>query len=357
MRKLNKLMQEGGISTKNVDKNYIAPKKRLLSRSKSRKVSRASPPRFTPHSKMYSESNLKDALLQKESREMRVARECTFSPNISNPNETVRDADTFYKDQQIHERVKISKIFQLEEEKKLHENATHRPFLSKISEEMALKSRTGQPIHERLHSDAGNNKIKEGVDVLMSIKNSYKKRKNRPDNPRGATIDEYLYNDAFVRNKSRERNCRKSRGEGKSEIRNKNSDKYAMDKLVKEITHYWKMIAKNTGSEEANNEESGETEGFYKERFNLITTALLLTTLGYLSKASQDNDEERNLFYDLWTLLDGEKSNGITFDTAKAILLTIEGFHKGVTMNNDTFEDSSIIYKRIGNIMTPDLSS
>ena len=55
----------------------------------------------------------------------------------------------------------------------------------------------------------------------------------------------------------------------------------------------------------------------------------MLTMLGYLSKHGTQSEDEKNLFYDLWTLLKGEQSQGVTYQTIKKIILTIHGFHKG----------------------------
>lgn len=193
------MMLDGGITPTNVDKNYIAPKKRLLSKSKSRKTSQASPPKFTPFPNKYAKNNIREALYQKESRELEVIKECTFSPHISDPNPDVRDADTFYSDQQLHERAKIAKLCQKDRQHIMAEKATHKPFLSKLSIEMAQKSRTDQSVHEKLYSDAhrSDKKLQDGVGVLMAIKNSYKRSK--PNSSRGTSIDEYLYNDALLR--------------------------------------------------------------------------------------------------------------------------------------------------------------
>jgi hypothetical protein len=87
----------------------------------------------------------------------------------------VRNADEFYEDQQRHVIDKFDRINMLEKDIQHKENITHRPFLSKISEEIANKNRVNtQPIHERLYSEYNTKKLKEGVSVLMNIKNSYK---------------------------------------------------------------------------------------------------------------------------------------------------------------------------------------
>jgi len=67
--------------------------------------------------------------------------------------------------------------------------------------------------------------------------------------------------------------------------------------------------------------------------------------MGYLSKSSHGSSEEKDLFYDLWTLLQGEESGGITLNTMKTIILTIEGFLKGENIDQENFENSVIIYK------------
>ena len=94
-----------------------------------------------------------------------------------------------------------------------------------------------------------------------------------------------------------------------------------------------------------------------EERMNLISTAYLLTMLGYLSRKGTEDSIEKNLFYDLWTLLRGEDSAGITFVTIKKTLLIINGFYKGIDLDYDnTDEKSDIVYIKIGNIMNEDLA-
>ena len=170
--KAKEIMLEGGITLNNLEKSYIFPvKKKNLSKSISKKrIHQSSPPRFTSHSNAYSEIRNRDARFHKENKERDVMRECTFTPQISSVNENIRDADQFYNDQKLLERIKIQNINRLEEERKIQENATYRPFLSKISEEIASKSRTDQPIHERLFSESNTQKLKGGVDVLLAIK-------------------------------------------------------------------------------------------------------------------------------------------------------------------------------------------
>ena len=75
-KKAKEMMIEGGITPTNLDKNYIGPHKRLLSRSKSRKkTSHVSPPRFVPHSNKYNEHKKEDALMVKESKEKNILKE------------------------------------------------------------------------------------------------------------------------------------------------------------------------------------------------------------------------------------------------------------------------------------------
>lgn len=85
----------------------------------------------------------------------------------------------------------------------------------------------------------------------------------------------------------------------------------------------------------------------------------MLTMLGYLSKHGTQSEDEKNLFYDLWTLLKGEQSQGVTYQTIKKIILTIHGFHKGnenKKTNDECDPHSDTIHKRIGNIMNEDFT-
>ena len=115
---------------------------------------------------------------------------------------------------------------------------------------------------------------------------------------------------------------------------------------------------KETRSSLVNNSSTMNTSNETSEdRMNLISTAYLLTMLGYLSKKGTEDSQEKNLFYDLWTLLRGEDSLGITFKALKNILLIINGFSKGEDLDYDnTDENSDIVYIRIGNIMNEDFT-
>ena len=85
----------------------------------------------------------------------------------------------------------------------------------------------------------------------------------------------------------------------------------------------------------------------------------MLTILGYLSRHGIQSEDEKNLFYDLWILLKGDESQGVTYQTIKKIILTIHGFHKGIEdkkANNESDQNSNAVYKRIGNIMNKDFT-
>lgn len=134
------------------------------------------------------------------------------------------------------------------------------------------------------------------------------------------------------------------------------TEKYGISRVAKDIKYVWDYIIKESNSgisqrAEPNNESN-------PERLNLISTAYLFTLLGYLSKQGYQSDEEKNLFYDMWTLLKGEESGGVTFDSIKKIILTIHGYHKGTIKQvpDEADLESEIVYKRIGNIMNEDLT-
>lgn len=154
--KAKSILLEGGITPSNLEKNYIEPQKKVISQSNLRKRScQISPPKFTPHSNQYNEHKKHQAQMEKDLKEKKILDECTFSPNIDFDRYHVRDADEFYYDQQVFEHRKIAKLHQLEKEIQDKENATHRPFLSKISEEIMQKKKyDDKPIHERLYSDS-----------------------------------------------------------------------------------------------------------------------------------------------------------------------------------------------------------
>lgn len=170
------ILYEGGITTSNVEKQFIQPQRKNIYNSSSVKRSmQVSPPRFTPHTSTYNDSKVRNAIIDKEKKEQEIIKEWTFTPHISNPNRYFRNADEFYEDQQRHVINKIDKLNLLDQDIQHKENATHKPYLSKISEEIATKKRvTNTPIHERLYSEYSAKKLKEGINSLMSIKNSYK---------------------------------------------------------------------------------------------------------------------------------------------------------------------------------------
>ena len=153
--KAKDILEEGGLSANNIKKRYIESEKLNLPHRPSQKRSlQTSPPKFTAHSNQYNEMKRTDAIMETQMREKKILDECTFSPNISQPNFTVRDPDQFYRDQNLYEIRKIEKINQLEKEIHDKENAMHKPFLSKISEEIAQKrQKDAKPVHERLYSE------------------------------------------------------------------------------------------------------------------------------------------------------------------------------------------------------------
>ena len=203
------MILDGGLVPKNLDKNYIVPEKKNMSRSNSRKRwVKPSPPKFVPRHNQYSNMKKREALLEKQIKEQKVLDECTFSPNIDkNQNHRfVRDADQFYRDQQEFQIKKIEKICQLDKEILEREGTEYRPFLSKVSEEIAMKRDLKEKnIHKRLYNESNNKKIKEGIDVLLSMKKNAKSKKetNVHKGARTSRIEEYLYNDAVIRQRSK----------------------------------------------------------------------------------------------------------------------------------------------------------
>lgn len=165
----------------------------------------------------------------------------------------------------------------------------------------------------------------------------------------------YLHFNTFNRNK---KSGSKSGNRANSKYTSSKSDQYILNKLLKDLKTAWDYIIKETRSSIVNNSSTMNTSNETPEdRMNLISTAYLLTMLGYLSKKGTEDDHEKNLFYDLWTLLRGEDSAGITFEVCKKILLIINGFSKGEDLDYDNTDDSSdIAYNRIGNIMNEDFT-
>lgn len=359
--KAKELILEGGLrqEAERLAKNYIEPNKQQISKCKSssRLKKCASPPHFSARNNPYSDIRKHDAIVHKQLKEKQVLDECTFSPNISNPKpEYIRHPDDFYRDQKLHEMNKIYRINIMEREIIEKENNTGRPFVTKQSQDLAKKRGLNQNIHERLYKEHSTKKLKEGLNAIMSLRKDKNERKKSTS--RKTPIEFDLYQDAINRQKSRDApNHIKNDSFSKNPaIIDTTSEKYAIKRTVKDLRYMWDYIQKEIKSAETS-EYSTQPES-KPDRLNLISTAYMLTMLGYLSKNGAQSEEEKNLFYDLWTLIKGEDYNGVTFDTLKTIILTIHGFHRGEnksTMDNAEY-DSDIVYKRIGEIMNEDCS-
>lgn len=192
------------------------------------------------------------------------------------------------------------------------------------------------------------NKLKKGLDVLLSLRKSQKKSRMNTKAARTSRIDEYLYNDAKIRQKSKDKQSCKLNKRSNSRLSSPASDKYAMNRLCKDLKNAWEHISKESKSHLVHNVSSMTMSTDVDERFNMISIAYLFTVLGYLSK---DTSQEKYLFYDLWTLMKGEETGGVTFEVTKKILLIIHGFNKG----EDVKElDDPEGFKKIGRIMNGD---
>ena len=135
----------------------------------------------------------------------------------------------------------------------------------------------------------------------------------------------------------------------------KTTDLYAYNKLVKEFQNAWNLIFKDSSSYSiAELLELNDISN--QDRSNLTRTAYIFTALGYLSQKGHEDDKEKKLFYDLWTLLQGEESGGVTHDALLKIVLTISGFYKGIDIEHEISSKSNIPYIRIGNIMNEDFT-
>jgi hypothetical protein len=214
------------------------------------------------------------------------------------------------------------------------------------------KPQGDKSIHERLYSEHNSKKLKEGLDVLLSMVKKDEMRVKREEK-----IEDYLYKDAIMRQKSKERQASRSATRTSSKFSSSVSDKYGMNKLTKDLKNFWETISKESKSSLVNNSSIlNSSSEKSEERFNMISIAYLFTCLGYLSKSSQENINEKHIFYDLWTLLRGEESGGVTFDVIETILFTIHGYYKGTDSENDDGEESDIVYRKIGNIMNEDMT-
>ena len=198
------MILDGGLVPKNIEKNYLVPERKNIARSNSRKrVVKPSPPKFAPRANQYNDMKRNEAILENMRKEQQILNECTFSPNVDKKSgyQYVRDADEFYRDQQEFQIRKIEKLYNLDKEIIEREGGVHRPFLSKISEEIAMKRDLKEKnIHKRLFHESNNKKIKDGCDLLLSMRKS---SKNNIKESRTSRIEEYLYNDAILRQKSK----------------------------------------------------------------------------------------------------------------------------------------------------------
>lgn len=155
--------------------------KKLNRCSTQKKLQRSNSPQFAPRSNMYNDAKKMDAIVEKNKKEQKVLDECTFSPNISYPKpQYIRHPDDFYRDQKIHEMNKIYRINQIEKEMHDKENKTGKPYLSKVSSELASKREfKDKSIHERLYKEFNSKKIKEGLEVLISLQKDQEHQKRR----------------------------------------------------------------------------------------------------------------------------------------------------------------------------------
>ena len=102
--KAKSILIDGGITPKNLQKNLIEPEKKALSKSRLKKwVKRAEPPKFKAHPTYFQDSKMNEAIMEKYNKEKKILDECTFYPNVSHQMSEIRDADEFYRDQQIYE--------------------------------------------------------------------------------------------------------------------------------------------------------------------------------------------------------------------------------------------------------------
>lgn len=176
-----------------------------LSKWKSDKNIVSSPLKLSNKSHKY--SNLKEsaAIAAKESKQKKINDECTFNPVISEKldRSNIRSAKQFYKDQKNLELKKAVKIYMLKKTASKKTGINHKPKLSRASEELAMKRNLNDPnIHNRLHMESNLKKVKSEVQLLKNNKNKLIRRKSNEDKINNK-IEDYLYNDAIVRRKSR----------------------------------------------------------------------------------------------------------------------------------------------------------
>lgn len=70
------ILYEGGITTANVEKQFIQPQRQNIYNSRSVKRSmQVSPPRFTPHPSAYNETKIRSAIIDKEKKEQEIINE------------------------------------------------------------------------------------------------------------------------------------------------------------------------------------------------------------------------------------------------------------------------------------------
>lgn len=347
-----------------IDASSSHKKNKALNKSQSDTNIIRSPLRFSKRSHKYTDLKQSAAIIANESKIKKIQDECTFTPSISEKldRSNVRSAQQFYKDQRQLELKKAVRIYLLEKKAFKKINGHHRPRLSQTTEELAMKRNFNDPsIHNRLHQDSAMKKMRYEAQ-LQDCNKLTRQKSNEPKSR--YKIEDYQNKNPVLRRRSRyalilnilemKMKC-KSRHQYQSFQVNK-SDSYAFRKLIKDLEFAWKLILKEINSRTITEIlEPQRTEG--AERVDIKTAAYIFTALGYLSTQGKEDDEEKNLFYDLWTLLQGEESNGVTFDSLKRILLTITGFYKGVDVKYDnTNMKSNVTYVKIGSIMNEDFT-
>lgn len=182
-------------------------------------------------------------------------------------------------------------------------------------------------IHERLYKESRSKKANDSLKALLNLRKKQELKKANEN--RTSRVEEQLYEDAIRRQRSKERNDSKSSIQCPAKFTTGKSEMYAMNKVVKELKQAWEFILKETKSNLINNSSTLNSSNEHTdERVNLISTAYILSMLRYFKKT--EDKKEKNLFYDLWTLVRGEDAGGVTFETLKKIVLTIDGFYKGI---------------------------
>lgn len=154
----------------------------------------------------------------------------------------------------------------------------------------------------------------------------------------GRPVEELLYEDAKrrwekqeIKKKNLERMKEEQIQASKPPAGNNNT-RFAAQKFEKEFYYLIHQIMMGINNGEDEQQQNGEEPNqdfnlreYDDKKLNYVRLGQLLTDLGYISPNIAPDSVERELMFDLWTMLNGEENSGISVLNIKKTLLAIQG--------------------------------